>query len=174
MEKSLLITSSTDGQTVKIMEHIIKIATLSNYDFMDVKDALNQDIKWEEYDQILIGASVRYGHFSKDLYRFIEKNHKQLNEYSACFFGVNLTARKEEKNQFETNSYTKKFAKKIQWQPKEKAVFAGAVRWSLYNFWQTKIIQLIMFITKGPKDTSQDIEFTDWEKVEEFAQLFKN
>ena len=31
------------------------------------------------------------------------------------------------------------------------------------------IIRLIMFITKGPTDTSKSYEFTNWLKVDEFA-----
>ncbi|MNG25576.1 Protoporphyrinogen IX dehydrogenase [menaquinone] [compost metagenome] len=51
-------------------------------------------------------------------------------------------------------------------------MFAGALRYSRYNWWQTRIIQLIMMITGGSTDTSQDIEFTDWEKVRAFAREF--
>ncbi len=31
-----------------------------------------------------------------------------------------------------------------------------------------------MFITKGPTDTSQSYEFTEWSKVDEFAEELKN
>ena len=41
-----------------------------------------------------------------------------------------------------------------------------------YNWWQTRIIQLIMKITGGSTDTSKDIEFTDWERVRSFAREF--
>ena len=32
------------------------------------------------------------------------------------------------------------------------------------------MIRLIMWITNGPTDISKTYEFTDWDKVEEFAQ----
>ena len=35
------------------------------------------------------------------------------------------------------------------------------------------MIRLIMWITKGPTDTSKTYEFTDWDKVEEFAYEIK-
>ncbi len=31
-----------------------------------------------------------------------------------------------------------------------------------------------MFITRGPTDTSQTYEFTDWSKVDDFTKEFKN
>jgi menaquinone-dependent protoporphyrinogen oxidase len=31
------------------------------------------------------------------------------------------------------------------------------------------MIRMIMYMTKGPTDTSQTYEFTDWVKVDEFA-----
>ncbi len=168
MTKTLLLTSSIDGQTVKIMETIARHMQLENYDLIDLHN--HDGINLSDYNRVIIGASIRYGHFSKILYGFIHDNANILNQMEAYFFGVNLTARKPEKNTPKTNSYMIKFLNKIAWQPKKAAVFAGAVKWSRYNFWQTKIIQLIMIITKGPKDPSVELEFTDWEKVKEFAQ----
>ena len=31
------------------------------------------------FDRVIIGASVRYGHFNKQVYRFVERHHKLLN-----------------------------------------------------------------------------------------------
>ncbi len=171
MTKTLLLTSSVDGQTVKIMKTIAQHMQLSDYNLIDLHD--NNSVNLSHYDRVIIGASIRYGHFSKILYGFIDTHAEALNQMESYFFGVNLTARKAEKNTPETNSYMIKFLNKIAWRPKKSAVFAGAVRWSRYNFWQTKIIQLIMIITKGPKDPSVELEFTDWEKVKEFAALIR-
>ncbi|MFV0322394.1 MAG: menaquinone-dependent protoporphyrinogen IX dehydrogenase [Alphaproteobacteria bacterium] len=166
--KALLLTSSTDGQTVKIMRVIAGEILYDQYDIIDIHS--NPEIDWSQYDMVLIGASIRYGHYKKELYRFIDKNLDHLNAIPSYFFGINLVARKTNKNTAETNIYTKKFLNKIQWKPKNVAVFAGACAWSKYNFWQTKIIQLIMIMTKGPTDTSKDIEFTDWDRVRGFAK----
>ena len=40
---------------------------------------------------------------------------------------------------------------------------------SKYGFFDRQIIRLIMFITKGPTDTSKSYEFTDWSKVSDFV-----
>ncbi len=171
--KALLLTSSTDGQTEKIMRVIAAEMLINDYEMMNIHEDImqkGQKIDWKAYDKIVIGASIRYGHYHKNLYQFIEKYAHELNQKTAYFFGVNLVARKIGKNTPQSNSYTKKFLKKIKWKPTKSAVFAGACRWSMYNFWQTKIIQFIMIITKGPTDTTKDVEFTDWNNVCSFAK----
>ena len=91
------------------------------------------------------------------------------------FFSVNVVARKQEKNTPNTNPYIKKFLKISKWKPKKIGVFAGKVDYPKYGFFDKYIIKLIMFITKGPTDTSQSFEFTDWSKVDDFAkELWSN
>ena len=53
-------------------------------------------------------------------------------------------------------------------------MFAGKVDYPNYKFFDKYIIKFIMFITKGPTDTSQSYEFTDWSKVDDFALELKN
>ena len=88
----------------------------------------------------------------------------------SAFFSVNVVARKPEKNTPETNPYMRKFLKISNWQPNKLAVFAGKVDYPKYGFFDKHIIRLIMFITKGPTDTSRSFEFTDWSKVEDFSK----
>ena len=57
---------------------------------------------------------------------------------------------------------------------KKISVFAGKVDYPNYNFLNKIIIRFIMYITKGPTDTSQSYEFTDWDKVRKFAEEIKN
>ena len=52
---------------------------------------------------------------------------------------------------------------------KKIEVFAGKVDYPNYNFINKIIIKFIMYVTKGPTDTSQSYEFTDWDKVRRFA-----
>ena len=54
--------------------------------------------------------------------------------------------------------------------PKNLAVFAGKIDYPKYNFIDKQMIRLIMWITKGPTNTSGTYEFTDWDKVDSFAK----
>ena len=167
--KSLIIYSSTDGQTKKICEFIKKNSINSEtIDISSLEDAFNLNIN--NYDQIIIGASIRYGDYKLDLFKFIKNNIKILDKKDNAFFSVNVVARKKEKNTPDTNPYIKKFLKKTSWKPKKIEVFAGKVDYPSYNFFNKLIIKFIMFLTKGPTDTSQSYEFTDWEKIKEFSR----
>lgn len=172
MKKMLVLYSTVDGQTLKIIKAMQAILDSEYHcEIMNIAECQHIDIKI--FDKVVIGASVRYGHLNKNLYKFIEKNHQDLSAIDNAFFCVNLTARKPEKNTPETNAYMQKFLAKSVWIPKQQAVFAGALLYSKYNWWQTLIIQLIMKITGGSTDKTRDIEFTDWDKVEAFANTIR-
>ena len=168
MNNKLIIYSTTDGQTFAICKRIknildknytIKLLALSDCS----RDDLNQS------DQIILGASIRYGKHNPLVYKFVESNRAFLEEKKSIFFTVNVVARKSHKNSPETNPYLKKFLASTSWNPYLSGVFAGKIDYPKYSFWDKHIIRLIMFMTKGPTDTSKTYEFTDWKMVDEFA-----
>jgi menaquinone-dependent protoporphyrinogen oxidase len=170
MEKMLVLYSSRDGQTRKIVDAMTQ--EMKNHDVVlqDLHELPTCNLS--KYSKVLIGASIRYGNYHSSLLTFVHAHAEQLAVANAAFFCVNLTARKLEKSTPATNAYMKKFLRLSPWQPTLQAVFAGALLYSRYNWWQTRIIQLIMKITGGSTDTSHDLEFTDWEKVRQFAREF--
>ena len=172
MFSSLVIYSSTDGHTKTICKRMIDFLKDKNVTkLVSLNDA--KKLNLSEFNKIIIGASIRYGKHSKELYKFIELNRNILNEKESVFFSVNVVARKSEKNTPDNNPYIKKFLKISKWQPKKLGVFAGKVDYPSYNIFDKYIIKLIMFVTGGPTDTSQSHEFTDWSKVEDFAKELK-
>jgi menaquinone-dependent protoporphyrinogen oxidase len=125
----------------------------------------------ERFDKIVIGASIRYGKHRPAVYDFIRRNQATLESMPNAFFSVNVVARKPEKNRPESNPYLQKFLKKISWQPRKLAVFAGKINYPIYTFWDRQIIRLIMWMTGGPTDPAAVVEFTDWNKVDDFGRL---
>lgn len=169
VSKTLVLYSSVDGQTLKIINRIKQPLT-GEVIVLNIDD--NPTIDFALYQKVLIGASIRYGNFRPNIIKFVNQHKTQLDAVCNAFFVVCLTARKPEKAVPENNAYMKKFDQLSQWQPQFKGVFAGALLYSRYNWWQTLLIQLIMKMTGGSTDKTQDIELTDWEKVDSFAQDF--
>lgn len=163
--KTIILYVTHDGQTKKIAEFIASLL-----DGEVTLAALVDSVSLMEFDRIIIGASVRYGHFDRALYEFVQKNTALLHQKRAVFFGVNLTARKVGKDSIETNVYVRKFLQRIAWTPTLVAVFAGALLYPRYTWFDRVMIQFIMRLTGGETDTSKEIEYTDWEKVKSFAQ----
>ena len=174
MPETLIIYSSTDGHTKNICERLANFFSNTNATkIISLFEATEFDLS--KFNQIIIGASIRYGKYSKNLYKFINLNKDTLEQKNSFFFSVNVVARKPEKNTPETNPYVKKFLKVSKWQPKKIGVFAGKVDYPNYGLFDKYAIKLIMFLTNGPTDTSQSYEFTDWSKVDNFArELDKN
>lgn len=173
MAKALFLYSSREGQTKKIFQHIDLQLVDMEVELVDLHSI--QQVDFTAYDRVLIGASIRYGHLNKKLYQFIQANLAQLQQHKVAFFCVNLTARKEEqgKDTPEGSAYIQTFLKKSPWQPKLIGVFAGALYYPRYNFFDKMMIKLIMTLTGGETDTSKEVEYTNWEKVALFADKFK-
>ncbi|MCE0502804.1 menaquinone-dependent protoporphyrinogen IX dehydrogenase [Pantoea sp. Pb-8] len=169
--KALILFSSRDGQTREIAARVAQ--TLTPQQMCDVLDLTEvKHLEWEQYDRVLIGASIRYGHFHPALMKFVTHHQAQLQQRVSGFFSVNLTARKADKCTPETNAYTRKFLTESPWQPDCCAVFAGALRYPRYRWFDRIMIQLIMRMTGGETDTSKEVEYTDWNKVAVFAADF--
>ena len=173
MNNILIIYSTTDGHTLTISKTIANyLKTNSNILVTPLINCKKDDLK--NNDVIIIGASIRYGKHNPKVKEFIKNNLMILETKKSAFFTVNVVARKENKNQPETNPYLIKFLKSITWKPDIVDVFAGRLDYPSLNFWDKQIIRLIMYITKGPIDLKKTYEFTDWNRVESFAKKIIN
>ena len=172
MKRILIAYSTTDGQTKLICEKIKSILDdafrVDLQSIQNIKE--NFEVLNQSFEHVIVGASIRYGKHSYDVYDFIKKNIDFLESSSNAFFSVNVVARKSEKNTPETNPYIKKFLKKTEWLPDKLGVFAGKIDFPNYGFIDKNIIKLIMWITNGPTDTSKSYDFTDWKEVDLFSK----
>lgn len=168
--KTLILFSTRDGQTREIASYLASELKEQGI-YADVVN-LNrtEEIVWQDYDRVVIGASIRYGHFHPAVDRFVKKHAATLNAMPSAFYSVNLVARKAEKRTPQTNSYTRKFLLSSPWQPKLCAVFAGALRYPRYRWLDRFMIRLIMKMTGGETDTTKEVVYTDWQQVASFAR----
>jgi len=171
--KIAILYSTVDGQTLKISTLIQEVLIERGND-VSLYSIENFDNKIEDFDKFVIGSSIRYGKHNSKIIEFINVHETELDSSKNAFFSVNLVARKPEKASPETNPYFIKFLKEINWVPKNSAVFAGKLDYQKYPFTDRLMIQLIMWMTKGPTNSKTKIEYTDWDKVKEFAFLINN
>ena len=170
--KLIILYSTVDGHTKNICKYIYgKLKNKKNISFSSLEDSEKFNLK--QFDEIVIGASVRYGYHRKNVYDFIKKNKSILEDKKTAFFSINLTARKSEKSTAETNPYVYKFLKKIKWEPTIKDVFAGRLDYPNLDTLNKLAILFIMIITNGPKDTSKKYELTDWKRVDNLIKTIE-
>jgi menaquinone-dependent protoporphyrinogen oxidase len=168
-----MLYSTVDGQTLKI-SNAIKDVLVEKGNDVELFSIEDFDKKVTDFDKFVIGASIRYGKHNSKIIDFINTNKASLEKTENAFFSVNLVARKPEKASPETNPYFIKFMKEINWIPNKSAVFAGKLDYQKYPFTDRLMIQLIMWMTNGPTNSKTKIEYTDWNKVKEFAVLLNN
>ena len=74
-----MIYSSTDGHTKTICERIANLSSDKNLvKILSLKEA--EEIDLNQFNKIIVGASIRYGKHSKDLYKFIRLNKNLLEK----------------------------------------------------------------------------------------------
>lgn len=169
-ERLLLVYATTDGHTLHICERLKFLMTALGQRVTLVPIEQASALNLANFERIVMGASIRYGHHQPQVAQFIAKHQAVLESRPSAFFSVNVVARKSDKNTPESNPYARKFLQSIAWKPQLAAVFAGKLDYPRYGFFDRHMIRLIMWMTHGPTDPTTVVEFTDWAKVEAFGR----
>jgi menaquinone-dependent protoporphyrinogen oxidase len=117
------VYSTVDGHTVEICQRLKQVVERDGFETTILELTSDSAIDLEPFDQVVVGASIRYGKHRPELARFINDNVTLLEARHGAFFSVNAVARKPEKKQAHTNPYVKKFLKTITWQPAIIGIF---------------------------------------------------
>ncbi|MCG8433225.1 MAG: menaquinone-dependent protoporphyrinogen IX dehydrogenase [Gammaproteobacteria bacterium] len=174
MNSILILYATIDGQTEKIAKDIATI--ISHHGFtVDVRDieALPGEFSIERYDALIFGAPVRYGKYPKRIVKYLKANTARLGNKPTAFFSVcGAAASPKTQYQEEAEQYPLRLQRETEWVPGKVKVFAGAVKYTKYNFVTRFIMKKISEKTGRHTDTSRDWEYTDWEAVKRFAEQF--
>ncbi|MDT8437741.1 MAG: menaquinone-dependent protoporphyrinogen IX dehydrogenase [Wenzhouxiangellaceae bacterium] len=169
MSRTLLLFSSTDGHTRKIVariaerfEHHGQALEVMPIDRVD-------DIDLAQFDAAIVGAPVRYGKHDRRIVAFLEHNATRLETMPNAFFSVNLIARTPAKRTAEGNSHVRKFLEQLKFKPAQVEVFAGRLDYPSYGWLDRFAIRMIMKMTGGPSEGTEVIDFTDWDQVADFG-----
>jgi menaquinone-dependent protoporphyrinogen oxidase len=166
----LILYSTIDGHTRTICERIGQVIEASGHTVVlrRIEDAGRSDLA--ACDKLVIGASIRYGRHRRSVFEFIEAHRPLLDAIPNAFFSVNIVARKPAKSRPETNPYLRAFLRQTPWKPQLLDVFAGRLDYPACRPLDRSIIRFILWMTRGPTDPKAVIEFTDWTRVDAFAQ----
>jgi menaquinone-dependent protoporphyrinogen oxidase len=170
MARILLAYSTVDGHTLTICRRLKHRLEEMGHSVQLFEIRAAQKADPASFDQIVIGASIRYGKYRSDVFDFIEANRAALDRGLSAFFSVNIVARKPGKDTPESNPYIKSFRRKTTWVPDRIAVFGGKLDYPRYGRIDRLVIRLIMWLTDGPTDPTACVEFTDWSAVDGFAR----
>lgn len=170
----LILYGTLEGQTAKISERIAEVIRNKGYQVTaQLGEKLPGNFKVDKFDAVIIGGSIHMGRYPGYLKKFVSSHSDWLNNVPSAFFTVCMAVNsQQEKSREEGNHYGEDFLKQVNWQPKLIETFAGAVKYTQYNFVTRFIMKLISKKEGGSTDTSVDHEYTDWESVVRFTEKF--
>ena len=170
----LVLYGTTYGQTTKIATRIAAIlerhgAVVSSYDVR----AVPPDVSPEQYDAVVIGASVIRGQHQRAVHEFAGRHYKLLNAMPTAFFSVSGSAASfDGKGRRDARRCADEFLRTTQWRPVMMELIGGAMAYTQYGPLLRWIMKQIAKRNRGPTDTSCDHEMTDWAQVARFADRF--
>lgn len=174
MTKLLIVFGTTEGQTAKIAGFIAEVAERRAC-AVDIFDArrLSKGLSLDGYDGVLVGASMHGGRYQRSVRDFVRSHRAELERMPAAFFSVSLTEAYPHPDQrAQLNAYLARFFDATGWHPRTVASFAGALAYTRYGFFKRLVMRTIARQVGAPTSTSRDYEFTDWQKVTQFAEEF--
>lgn len=178
MARYLIAYATVDGQTRLIAEqlrlrlsqrgHDVTLHSLSDAAHAHPSVVAGAALA-DAFDAIVLGAAVRYGRHRPEAAAFVDQHRAALARVPCAFFSVNVVARKPGRDRVDSNPYPGLFLRATAWRPQAVAVFAGRIDYPRYGPLDRWLIRLIMRLTHGPTDPHGSFDFTDWARVDAFA-----
>jgi len=170
----LILYGTTEGQTRKIAGALA--ATLRSADAdVDVRaghDPIN-DPRPEEYDAVIVAASVHAGGYQRGVRRWVAAHATELASKPTAFVSVCLGVLEHNpKTDKDLAAIMTKFFVTTGWRPSITKVVAGALPYTKYNWLKRLVMRRIAAKVSRDTDTRRDYEYTDWNDVRAFAREF--
>jgi menaquinone-dependent protoporphyrinogen oxidase len=170
MARILIAYSTVDGHTRHICEHLQALLQIQGHEVPLAPIEQVGAAELQAADTFVLGASIRYGKHRPQVLAFACEHAARLAAMPSAFFTVNVVARKPNRNTPETNPYLRTFLRQVPWRPTLLDVFAGRIDYRRMGPLDRLMIRCIMWLTHGPTDPTAVVEFTDWHRVDAFAQ----
>ncbi|WP_458189853.1 flavodoxin domain-containing protein [Haladaptatus sp. NG-WS-4] len=132
---SLLVTYGTgEGQTGKVAEHIDSVLTDRGFDVTTVHVSNASDVAVDEFDGVLVGASINNGEHQPEVLAFVEEHVESLAARPSGFFQLSLASVFSFK--WASNGameYVEEFVDATGWHPDRFGLFGGALKYTQYD-----------------------------------------
>lgn len=167
MPSALIVYASTYGQTEKIAGYMAGRLRAQGVEARAIH-AQAADIPDElaNIDVIYLGGSLYVRRFQRALDAFIQRHHEALNAHpDAVFFSVSASAANAAGCEA-VAALVSDYLKGLDWQPGDRADFAGAVKYPRYGRLTRWMMRRISRKEGGGVDTRCEYEYTDWDAVD--------
>lgn len=169
--KLLAVYGSNYGQAQAVLGRITGVLESRGHLVTTFKgDAVPASLAVEDYEGVVIAASIIMGHYQPYVRDFVKRHRAALTDRPSAFVSVNGSSPQSRPEWIAAaQQYVKAFFKETGWLPRWKGAFSGALRYPQYGPVTRWIMKMISRRQGGPTDTSKEYEFTDWQAVDRFA-----
>lgn len=175
MSRYLVVYSSQEGQTEKIAKFLEReLRSLdAPVDVFGVQE-IPRDLQLSQYSNVIIGGSVHFGRYSKDLRDWVRDHLNDLGRMNSAFYSVCLGIQEDSPVVREAEkSIVFDFFRETGWSPNRWTIFAGALHYSRYGWLKKRLMKMIAAKAGENTRTDRDYEYTNWADVKRFVNEFQ-
>jgi len=167
MSRALIIYASSHGQTREVA---YRIATrLHRQAFTVVVADTGDPVHLPPpagFDLVIVGSRIQFGRHASSVIAYLHQYREQLEATATAFFSVSMAAAN---GGDDPNGYLATMFERIGWRPPVAGAFGGALKYRRYNFLLRYVMKRIALAGGHTTDTSRDHVYTDWARVDAFA-----
>lgn len=173
LPRVLIVYGTTDGHTRKIAGAIAETLRSTGLDVEVVNARGAFDPKPEDYEGVIVAASVRGGTYRREVRRWVRSHAAALGGRPTAFVSVCLgVLNQSPKTNKVLAGIMTRFFDETGWRPPVTKIVAGALLYTRYNWVIRWIMRRIAARARGDTDTTRDYEYTDWADLRVFAGDF--
>jgi menaquinone-dependent protoporphyrinogen oxidase len=170
MMRVLIPYGTTEGLTARISEYVAEVIRGHGHDADAVDLKGSGAPKPDDYDAVIVGASIHMGKHEDYVLHFVRENRDELGRLPSAFFSVSMAAHD---NLEEAEGYIEEFVRETGWHPAKVGLFGGALLYTHYGFIKRHLMKKIARDKGIPDtDTSRDYVYTEWDGVKHFVEEF--
>jgi menaquinone-dependent protoporphyrinogen oxidase len=174
MNRVLVLFSSHHGQTRAIAFRIAELLRARGQ-HVHLRHITDEDPDPSHFDAVVVGASVHFSKHDRRVGDWLARHALALAMRPGAFFSVSMSAASQRPDVLsKLDAMVVDFLSESGWRPVRLVKFAGALRYTRYNFFIRLMMRLISGSQGRPTDTRRDHEFTDWAQVDAFARDLLN
>ncbi len=173
MPRILAVYGTTDGHTAAVVGRLA--ADLRSFDVeVCVARAGRRAPAPDDFDGILVAASIHAGTFQSEVERWIRRHAAALLRQRATgFLAICLAAADtSESGRAKLLTKIRRFLDACEWQPSTIKPVAGALLYTKYPWFKRWMMKRMVAKRGGDADTRRDYIYTDWTDLQAFASDF--
>ena len=174
MRSVLIVYGTGDGQTEKIARYMAHCVDVSGIPVVLVNAASGANPDPTGFGSVIVAASVHAGGYQRAVRKWVTRHADRLNNMPTAFVSVCLGVLEHKAAvDAELARIMTAFFDRTRWHPGTREIVAGALKYTRYNPLKRWVLRRIVRKTGSPDlDTSRDYEYTDWDRLADFARRF--